>query len=55
MVEWKDISSRLIWVLVSAYGPGSKRNDDDRGNLWNGVDECVQIFGPSVSILLLSD
>ena len=37
VVEWKDVSSRLIWVRVkidrenfvflSAYGPGSERSD----------------------------
>ncbi len=40
MIEWKEVSSRLmwvkvkfrqeVWVFISAYGPGSEREEEDR-------------------------
>ena len=48
--EWKEVSSRMMWVkvkfghewwaFVSAYGPGSERDEDEREAFWNDVDEC---------------
>lgn len=47
VVEWREVTTRMmllkvksgreVWILVSVYGTGSKRNDDDGENFWNGV------------------
>ena len=44
VVEWKEVSSRLMWVrvrlgkecwaFVSAYGPGSERSEEERNGFW---------------------
>ena len=64
-VEWKEVSSRLmwvkvkfgseIWVFLSAYGPGSERDEAERENFWNEVDDILQSFGQRVNIVLLGD
>ena len=63
--EWKEVSPRLMWVtvkfghewwvFVSAYGPGSERDEDERESFWNDVDECLQSFGENVNVVLLGD
>ena len=45
VVEWKEVSSRLMWVrvtieqvsweLISAYGPGSERSEEEIEELWS--------------------
>ena len=49
LVEWKEVSSRLMWVLmwvrmkiereswvfISAYGPGRKKSEVEREEFWN--------------------
>ena len=45
VVEWKEVSSRLMWVgvrmgrecwaFVSAYGPGCERSEEERDEFWN--------------------
>ena len=51
VVEWKEVSSRIMWVrvrlgrecwaFVSAYGPGSERSDEERDEFWNELVNCV--------------
>ena len=55
VVEWKEVSSRLMWVkvkfgcevwmFISAYGPGSERSEDERTSFWNELSECVSRDG----------
>jgi len=46
---------RELWVFVSAYGPGSERDEEEREAFWNDVDECLQSFGTNVNVVLLGD
>uniref|UniRef100_A0A8C8DHP6 ribonuclease H n=1 Tax=Oryzias sinensis TaxID=183150 RepID=A0A8C8DHP6_9TELE len=65
VVEWKEVSPRLmwvkvkfqkeLWVFVSAYGPGSERNEEERVTFWNDLDECLQGFGANVNVVLMGD
>ena len=45
VVEWKEVSSRLMWinvkiereswVFISAYGPGSERSEEEIEEFWS--------------------
>ena len=45
VVEWNEVSSRLMWVrvkiekeswvFISAYGPGSEESEKEIEELWN--------------------
>ena len=45
VVEWKEVSSRLMWVivkiereswvLISAYVPGSERSEEEMQEFWS--------------------
>ena len=47
VVEWKEVSSRLMWVrvricrecwaFVSAYGPGCERSEEEQDEFWNRI------------------
>ena len=51
VVEWKEVSSRLMWVrmkidsecwmFISAYGPGSERSEEDIEDFWSELSKCV--------------
>ena len=51
VVEWKEVSSRLMWVrvkiereswvLISAYGPGSESSEEEMEEFWSGLSERV--------------
>ena len=51
VVEWKEVSSRLMWVrvrmgrecwaFVSAYGPRCERSEEERDEFWNDLTRCV--------------
>ncbi|XP_068234140.1 craniofacial development protein 2-like [Palaemon carinicauda] len=55
VVEWKEISSRLMWVwvtlcrecwaLFSAYGPGCGKSEGERNEFWNELTRCVEGLG----------
>ena len=55
VVEWKEVSSRIIevrvrlgrecWTFVSAYGPESKRNEEERYAFWSELGNCVNDLG----------
>ena len=64
-MEWKEVSSGLIWVkvkfgcqmwmFISAYGPGSERNEDERTNFWNELSECVRLVKVRENVVVLGD
>ena len=43
VVEWKELSSKLMWVrvkieswvFISAYGPGSEKSEEEIEEFWN--------------------
>ena len=65
VVEWKEVSSRLMWmkvkmgremwVFVSAYGPGSEKSVEEREAFWIDLGDCLESFGENVSVVLLGD
>ena len=65
VTEWGEVSARLMWVrlkfgqerwaVVSAYGPGSERDDNERDQFWNELRDCVSSFGDNVNVVVLGD
>ena len=65
VVEWKEVSSRLMWVrvrlgsecwaFVSAYGPGSEKNEEIRNNFWNELTSCVEDLSRRNYVVVLGD
>ena len=63
--EWKEISSRLMWVrmrfgadswvFVSAYGPGSEKTAEETEVFWDELRTCVQGFRASERVVVLGD
>ena len=55
VVEWKEMSSWLMWVrvkiereswmFISAYGPGSEMSEQEIAEFWSELSECVGSFG----------
>ena len=64
LVEWKEVSSRLMWVrvkiereswvFISAYGPGCEKSEVEI-DFWNELSECVGNLGMNESVLVLGD
>ena len=64
VVEWKAVSSWLIWVRVKierkswvfifAYRPSSERSEEEL-ELWSELNECVWSFGRNESVVVLGD
>ena len=63
VVEWKEVSSRLMWVririgrecwvFVSVYGPGSERSEEEREEFWSELSECVDgLRGRNIVVVL---
>ena len=65
VVEWKEVSSRLMWVrvrmgrecwaFVSAYGPGCERSEEDRDEFWNELTRCVDGLSARNYVVVLGD
>ena len=65
VVEWKEVSSRLMWVkirmgrecwaFVSVYGPGSERTGEEREGFWSGLSDCVESLGKNSYVIVLGD
>ena len=65
VVEWREVSTRLMWVrlkfgqeswvIVSAYGPGRERDDNEREQFWNELRDCVNSFGDNINVVVLGD
>ena len=43
------------WVFVSAYGPGSEREETEREAFWNYLDDCAEFRSECVYCVLLGD
>ena len=60
-MEWKEVSSRLMWVKVKfgrelwmfTYAYGSEMDETEREAFYNDLDDCLQSFGVNVNIVLL--
>ena len=65
VVEWKEVSSRIMWVrvkikreswvFISAYGPGSEKSEVEINEFWSELSECVGSFGRNESVVVLGD
>ena len=65
VVEWKEVSSRLMWVrvrmgrecwaFVSAYGPGCERSEEERDEFWNELTRCVDSLNTRNYVVVLGD
>ena len=65
VMEWKEMSSRLMWVrvrigrecwaFVSAYGPGCERSEEERDEFWNELTRCVDGLSTRNYVVVLSD
>ena len=65
VVEWKEVSSRImwakirfggeVWAFVSAYGPGSEKSEEEREGFWSDLNECVESMGKNVNVVLMGD
>ena len=65
VVEWKEVSSRLMWVrvkivreswvFISAYGPGSEKSEEKIEEFWSELSESVVRFGKNESVVVLAD
>ena len=65
VTEWREVSSRIMWiklkleretwVIISAYGPGSERNIEQRDAFWLALEDCITDFDDDVNVVLLGD
>ena len=65
VVEWKEVSSRLMWVRVrmgrecwanvSAYGPGCEKSEKEREEFWNELTRCVDGQSTRNYVVVLGD
>ena len=65
VVEWKEVSSRLMWVrirlgrecwaFVSAYGPGSEIKEEQRNEFWSELADCVDGLSRRNYVVVLGD
>ena len=65
VVEWKEVSSRLMWVrvrigrecwaFISAYGPGCERSDEERLEFWNELSLCVEGLKRRSYVVVMGD
>ena len=65
VVEWKEVSSRLmwvkvkwgreVWVFVSAYGPGSERTEEEREEFWVSLSDCIEAVCKGCNVVVMGD
>ena len=65
VVEWKEVSSRLMWVrvrmgkecwaFVSAYGPGTEKSLEVRNGFWYDLTRCVEGLSRRNIVVVLGD
>ena len=65
VVEWKEVSSRLMWVrvklgrecwvFISAYGLGCERSEEERDEFWNELARCVDGLSRRNYVVVLGD
>ena len=63
--DYKCVSSRIVWVklnisgrkvvIVSVYGPGMERREDEREQFWESLSECLAGFNENEQVLVLGD
>ena len=42
-------------MFISAYGPGSEKNQEEIEEFWNEISECVGSFGRNEWVVVLGD
>ena len=65
VVEWKEVSSRLMWVrvrmgnecwaFVSAYGLGCERSEEMQDEFWNDLTRCVDGLSTRNYVVVFGD
>lgn len=65
VTEWKEVSSRVmwvkvkweseVWVFVSVYGPGKEHEDEERERFWNELNECIGSMSENVNVVVMGD
>ncbi|XP_068210294.1 craniofacial development protein 2-like [Palaemon carinicauda] len=65
VVEWKEISSRLMWVrvmlgkecwaIVSAYGPRCETRKEEWNEFWNELTMCVERLSKRNYVVVMGD
>ena len=65
VVEWREVSSRImwvkmkmglnVWVFVSVYGPGGERDEQERDDFWNDLNDCLGNFGNNCNVVIMGD
>ena len=66
VVEWKEVSSRLMWVRVrigkecwafvnSAYGPGTEKSLEVRNGFWYDLTRSVEGLSRRNYVVVLGD
>ena len=63
--EYKCINSRMMWVklkvngekvvVVSVYGPGMEKNENERERFWESLNECISGFSEGERVIVLGD
>ena len=65
VVEWKEVSYRLMWVrvrmgsecwaFVSAYRPSCERSEEEQDEYWNELTWCVDGLSTRNYVVVLQD
>jgi hypothetical protein len=65
VIEWKGVSSRIIWVrikwgdinltIVSVYAPGSEKSVEEREFFWEQLEECMDGLDGEDRVIVLGD
>ncbi|MEL7523216.1 MAG: endonuclease/exonuclease/phosphatase family protein, partial [Cyanobacteria bacterium J06553_1] len=63
--EYKCLNSRIMWVklkmngekivIVSVYGPGMEKSENERERFWDNLNECLAGFDEEERIIVLGD
>ena len=63
--EFKCVNSRMMWVrlkvngekvvIISVYGPGMERTENEREVFWESLNECIAGFNEDERVRVLGD
>jgi len=63
--EIKEVNARLmwveleigkeIWIIASAYGPGSERSGEERESFWEMLGKCLGNFRERERVIVMED
>lgn len=63
--EYRCVNTRVIWiklkvpgeriVVISVYGPGMERGENERESFWECLNECLIDFSENERILVFED